>query len=61
MNKAERQEITKRKHKQRCKLYGLKPEEHYELKAQAVVCSCPMCSEKFNRKIKHKSKLYVED
>jgi hypothetical protein len=56
MNKDRRNEITKLKHKKRCKLLGLKPEEHYCYKAQGKPCSCYICSPyKFNRKIKHKA------
>lgn len=55
MNKARRQEITNLKHKKRCNILGLKPEEHYSYKAQGKPCSCSMCSPyKYNRKIKHK-------
>jgi hypothetical protein len=57
MNKAIRQEITKLKHKKRCKTLGLKPEEHYEYKESGTPCSCKFCrSEKHSRKVKHKLK-----
>jgi hypothetical protein len=59
MDKARRQEITTLKHKKRCKVLGLKPEEHYCYKAQGKPCSCYMCSPyKYSRKIKHKEMLY---
>jgi len=55
MDKAKRQEITKLKHKKRCKVLGLKPEEHYCYKEQGKPCSCSMCSpHKHKRNIKHK-------
>ena len=34
---------------------NIKPENHYCYKAQAVPCSCPVCSgNKFKRNIKHR-------
>lgn len=55
MDKARREEITRLKHKKRCKALGLNPKEHYCYKAQGKPCSCYMCSPyKYNRKDKHK-------
>lgn len=55
MDKARRQEISKLKHKKRCKVHGLKPEEHYEYKESGTPCSCYVCrGEKHSRKNKHK-------
>lgn len=60
MNKGRRNEITKLKHIKRCKNLGLLPEKNYCYKAQAVPCSCKLCSPfKYSRKIKHKNKCYV--
>ena len=56
MNKGRRNEITKLKHKKRCKAFGIKPELHYCYKAQGVPCSCAGCvGGKYKRNIKHKS------
>lgn len=46
MNKGRRNEITRLKHKKRCKVYGIKPEEHYCYKAQGKPCSCMFCQAK---------------
>jgi hypothetical protein len=55
MNKHIRQVVTNAKHKKRCKILGLKPEEHYCYKAQGKPCSCDICSpKKYKRNIKHK-------
>jgi hypothetical protein len=55
MDKGRRNEIAKLKHKKRCDVFGIKPEEHYCYKAQGKPCSCLMCSPyKYNRKQKHK-------
>ena len=55
MNKGLRNQITRIKHKQRCYVLGLNPDEHYCYKAQGTPCSCFMCRPaKYSRKIKHK-------
>jgi len=59
MDKAKRNEITKLKHIKRCKVLGLKPNEHYCYKAQGKPCSCNACSPyKYKRNIKHKNILW---
>ena len=55
-NKGRRTELTKLKHKKRCKRLDLKPEEHYCYKYQCRPCNCWACKkEKFSRKVKHKN------
>ena len=61
MDKGKRQEITKLKHKKRCKALGLNPEDHYCYKEQGKPCSCYMCSpHKYKRNIKHKGEFNNE-
>ena len=61
-NKARRQELTKLKHKKRCNVLGLKPEEHYCYKEQAKPCSCILCSpNKYSRKVKHRKDEYDDE
>lgn len=62
MDKARRQEITKLKHKKRCKVFGIKPEEYFCYKEQGTPCSCHLCSgDKFKRKLKHKGDSLIEE
>ena len=50
MNKGRRNELTKLKHKKRCKNLGIIPEENYCYKHQGKPCSCFVCSgNKYNR------------
>lgn len=56
-NKGRRTELTKLKHKRRCKILGIDPNTDYAFKHQGKPCSCYLCSsEKYNRKRKHKNK-----
>jgi len=61
MDKGRRNEITKLKHKRRCKPFNIKPELNYCYKAQGVPCSCYACTgEKYKRKVKHKKDYSTE-
>lgn len=64
-NKGERNRKTKIKFKRRLRNMGIleksgqPTEEQYCYKSQGKPCSCPICSgEKYNRKTKHKKKVY---
>ena len=56
MDKARRQELTRLRHRKRCKRLGIVQERHYCYKAQTTPCSCNICrSNKYDRNLKHKN------
>lgn len=57
MDKGRREELTRLRHRKRCKRLGIVQEDHYCYKAQTRPCSCYICKSrgKYNRSLKHKN------